>query len=187
MNTFSFTKKIFVRSITSIFYFGFKYFWLLFKTMRSRPLLISQLKALAMLVVPVLIVIRFPIHIVVCIYCIAAMIYGVYSAYSEEIEYEKEFFEIRSMARFDERQDLWREYNSSKSDASENTQNEQAENTINQTGQSGFCPFTDNMTIDEAKARYHQLLKMGHPDNGGDEEFSKFLNEEYKTFCENHS
>ncbi len=188
METTIFIGKIAVNSVASLFYFGFKYIWMLFKNMRSKPLVISQLKAVAMILIPVVIVLRYPLHILICIYCIAAMIYSLRSVYQDEIEYEKEYHRHMSLDRRQRYLQAKEAYQEKYTEKEDKTEEQKQTNNIDKNNTStGYMPFEEHMTLDEAKSKYHQLLKMGHPDNGGDEEFSKFITQEYAKFCSNHT
>ncbi len=99
MNTSKFIGKLILNSFCSLFYFGFKYIWKLFKNMRSKPLFISQIKAVIMIILPVFVILRYPLHIIICIYCVAAMCYGLYVTYQDEVEYEKAYYNRMSILR----------------------------------------------------------------------------------------
>lgn len=100
MNTKHFVGKILLNGIGSLFYFGFKYVWLMLRCMRSKPLVISQIKAILMVFLPIFIVLRYPIHIIVCLYCLAAMYYGMYKAYQDEMDNELAYHARKSSERY---------------------------------------------------------------------------------------
>ncbi len=99
MSTSKFIGKLILNSFCSLFYFGFRYIWKVFKNMRGKPLFISQIKAVIMIILPVFVILRYPLHIIICIYCVAAMCYGLYAAYQDEVEYEKAYYNRMSILR----------------------------------------------------------------------------------------
>ncbi len=193
MSTPLFITQILFNCMASFIFFGFKYFWKMFKCLRGKPYVISQLKGIALAILPVILVLRFPIYILFTIYCFAAVIYGIRTTYTNDIEYEKRYFDyvrVERQREIDEAWDLNNEEEARRrwSQAEEQTES-QTENTetVNETTASGYCPFDSNMTMEEAKNKYHKLLKMGHPDNDGDEDFTKFITEQYEEFCKAHA
>ena len=47
--------------------------------------------------------------------------------------------------------------------------------------------FSSDMDPEKAKQRYHTLLKKYHPDNGGSQDMTMRVMEEYKKYCEVNS
>ncbi len=182
--TASFIGGMIINCFTSFLLFGFKYLWKTFKLMRGKPWIVSQLKSLVMIIVPIIMFLRVPLYLYFTIYCIAALLYGIYLTYNNDIEYEKSYYFSQKLRREQELDDAFYA-NKAEEAARKNTQNSdqtQYDNTQTNTG-STYLPFNKCTSLDEVKNTYHNLIKMGHPDNGGDEEFTKFLTEQYEEAC----
>ena len=187
MTTAGFIGGICCNCVSSFVLFGFKYFWKMFKLMKSKPWVISQVKSVIMMIIPIALFLRYPVYLLFTIYCMAAIYYGIYSTYKGDVEYEKIYYLYRKHQREQEIENA-REMNQEEhaqqfhNNAEQNTQSEQKTETM-ENDNTGYHPFDDVESLEDAKIRYHKLLKMGHPDNGGDEEFTKFLTEEYNRAC----
>lgn len=168
-----------INSIYSAWALACKIILLVPTLLTGRPIVISQLGGILLIVSGVYAVTKIPSYILIGAYIFACLYYGIYRAYMITCMFETDFDTEYDM----ERTALWNAI-------SEELSNEEFENAEKESFEEKAEPVKieetknifEGMTKEDAKNLYHELLKSSHPDNGGDDKGAQFYNVQFAEY-----